>query len=412
HDRSDGGLFTTLVEMAFAGRCGLELDLAELPGMDDPVAVLFNEELGAVVQVLDQHLEAFRELVTRHYLDQHLHNLGRPTTDQHLRFDAGDHSLYAGSRSDLQRIWASTSYHIQRLRDNSDCAVEEFDQIVAEDPGLNISLSFDVDDDITAPYVNVGSKPRVAVLREQGVNGQVEMAAAFDRAHFEAVDVHMTDLISGRVALDQFQLLAACGGFSYGDVLGAGGGWAKSILFNEALRQQFAAFFERQDTLTLGVCNGCQMVSLLKELIPGASHWPRFVRNRSEQFEARASLVEVTGCPSMLLDGMAGSRFPIAVAHGEGRALFNDAQAMAAAESSIALRYVDNRGQVTERYPANPNGSPTGIAGLCSSDGRATIMMPHPERVFRASQNSWCPDEWQEDAPSMRLFRNARKWFD
>ncbi|GAB5499685.1 MAG: phosphoribosylformylglycinamidine synthase [Pseudohongiellaceae bacterium] len=412
HDRSDGGLFTTLVEMAFAGRCGLKLDLAELPGMDDPIAVLFNEELGAVVQVLDQHLDAFRELVTRHDLDKHLHNIGRPTTDQQLRFDAGDHSLYAGSRSDLQRIWASTSYHLQRLRDNSDCAVEEFDQIVAADPGLNISLSFDVDDDITAPYVNVGSKPRVAVLREQGVNGQVEMAAAFDRAHFEAVDVHMTDLISGRVVLDQFQLLAACGGFSYGDVLGAGGGWAKSILFNEALRQQFAAFFERHDTLTLGVCNGCQMVSLLKELIPGASHWPRFVRNRSEQFEARASLVEVTGSPSMLLDGMAGSRFPIAVAHGEGRALFNDAQAMAAAESSIALRYVDNRGQVTERYPANPNGSPTGIAGLCSSDGRATIMMPHPERVFRASQNSWCPDQWQEDAPTMRLFRNARKWFD
>jgi len=412
HDRSDGGLFATLVEMAFAGRCGLDLELGELPGIEDAVAVLFSEELGAVVQVLDQHQTAFKDLVSKHGLASQLHRLGRPVDSGHISLKAGETSLYQASRADLQRIWSSTSYHIQRLRDHSDCAREEFDQILETNPGLNISLSFNVDDDIAAPYVNVGSKPKIAVLREQGVNGQVEMAAAFDRAHFEAVDVHMTDLISGRVSLDEFQMLVACGGFSYGDVLGAGGGWAKSILYNEALRQQFAKFFTSQDTLTLGVCNGCQMVSLLKDLIPGAEHWPQFVRNQSEQFEARVSLVEVTGSPSLLMQGMQGSRFPIAVAHGEGRALFDSNQARAAAAATVALRYVDNHGQVTERYPANPNGSPEGIAGMSSSDGRATIMMPHPERVFRASQNSWHPDEWQEDAPTMRLFRNARKWFD
>lgn len=412
HDRSDGGLFVTLVEMAFAGRCGLSLDLADLPGMEDPVAVLFNEELGAVVQVLDQHQAAFQELVARHDLQAQVHRLGYPHRDQAISIKSGDTALYHAARGDLQRLWASTSYHIQRLRDNSACADEEFDQILADDPGLNISLAFDVDEDVAAPYANVGARPRIAVLREQGVNGQVEMAAAFDRAHFEAVDVHMTDLISGRLALADFQMLVTCGGFSYGDVLGAGGGWAKSILFNQGLREQFAVFFARQDTLTLGVCNGCQMVSLLKELIPGAGHWPQFVRNRSEQFEARVSLLEVAASPSLLFSGMAGSRFPIAVAHGEGRALFTNPQDIERAAATVALRYVDNHGAVTERYPANPNGSPAGIAGLCSDDGRATIMMPHPERVFRASQNSWCPDEWQEDAPTMRLFRNARKWFD
>ncbi|MCI5107410.1 MAG: phosphoribosylformylglycinamidine synthase subunit PurQ, partial [Pseudomonadales bacterium] len=246
----------------------------------------------------------------------------------------------------------------------------------------------------------------------QGVNGQVEMAAAFDRARFEAVDVHMTDLFAGRVGLEDFHMLVACGGFSYGDVLGAGGGWAKSILFNEKLRAHFQDFFARPDSLTLGVCNGCQMVSLLKELIPGADHWPRFVRNRSEQFEARLSLVEVADSPSLLFADMAGSRFPMAVAHGEGRAEFTSQEQLQSARPGIALSYVDNHGQLAERYPANPNGSPLGIAGLSSEDGRATIMMPHPERVFRASQNSWHPDEWAEDAPSLRLFRNARKAFD
>ncbi len=414
HDRSDGGLFTTLAEMCFAGHCGATVTLDSL-GSSEPVAALFSEELGAVLQVRSGDKAKLAALAERFQLTACLHELGGIDLQDQFTVTLEGQRLFHAQRVDLQRQWSATSYHMQSLRDNSDCAQEEYDLLLDKNnPGLSAELTFIVNDDITLPYINTGTKPRVAVLREQGVNGQVEMAAAFHRARFEAVDVHMTDLFSGRVALADFQVLVACGGFSYGDVLGAGGGWAKSVLFNNQLRDQFSQFFHRDDTLTLGVCNGCQMVSLLQELIPGSEHWPRFVRNRSEQFEGRVSLVEVVASRSAFLDGMAGSRFPIAVAHGEGRALFNtsDEQAALTTTGGIALRYVDNYGNATEHYPENPNGSPDGLAGVTTADGRATIMMPHPERVFRASQNSWYPDDWSEDAPTMRMFRNARCWLD
>jgi phosphoribosylformylglycinamidine synthase len=309
----------------------------------------------------------------------------------------------------LQVAWSETSWQMQSLRDNPECADEEHARIRdVQDAGLSPYLSFDPEADIAAPFIHTGVLPKMAILREQGVNGQVEMAAAFDKAGFETVDVHMSDIISGRVSLDSFRGLVACGGFSYGDVLGAGGGWARSILFNSKARDQFEAFFNRQDTFSLGVCNGCQMLSGLRELIPGAERWPRFVRNRSEQFEARLSLVEVLESESVLLRGMAGSRIPIAVAHGEGRVEFTGADDMRHAQ--VSLRYIENDGTVAGRYPANPNGSPGGITGLTTTDGRVTIMMPHPERVFRTLQFSWAPDSWGEASPWMRLFRNARAW--
>ncbi|NQV70955.1 MAG: phosphoribosylformylglycinamidine synthase [Pseudohongiella sp.] len=415
HDRSDGGLFTTLVEMAFTAHCGLDIQLQDLPAHDDAVASLFTEELGVVIQIRQQDLAAVQQLAEVNALSNCLHNVASLNTGNLINIDVGEQRLYSNSRLDLQRIWSATSYHMQSIRDNSDCATEEYEQLLdLDDPGLNVSLGFDVNEDITAPYINTNSRPRVAVLREQGVNGQIEMGAAFDRARFDAVDVHMTDIIAGRVSLDSFNALVACGGFSYGDVLGAGGGWAKSILFNDAVRAQFEKYFSNPNTLTLGVCNGCQMMSLLHELIPGADHWPRFVRNRSEQFEARLSLVTIESSPSVLLQGMEGSRFPLAVAHGEGMAHFSAADDLQdlTGGNGVAIRFVNNRGEKTEVYPANPNGSPEGIAGICSEDGRVTIMMPHPERVFRASQNSWHPDDWVEDAPSLRMFRNARKWLD
>jgi phosphoribosylformylglycinamidine synthase len=302
---------------------------------------------------------------------------------------------------------------MQSLRDNPACAEEEYRRATdATDPGLHARLSFDPAADVAAPMIHKGVRPRVAILREQGVNSQLEMAAAFHRAGFEPFDVHMTDLIAGRVRLDDFRGLVACGGFSYGDVLGAGEGWAKSILFNARMREQFERFFQRGDSFTLGVCNGCQMLAALKSLVPGAAHWPRFVRNRSEQFEGRVGLVEVLPSPSVFFAGMQGSVMPIAIAHGEGRAEFGDAAALQDCRSSglVSLRYVDNRGDPTEIYPANPNGSPAGITGLTSNDGRATILMPHPERVFRTVQNSWHPDGWGEDSGWMRMFRNARVW--
>jgi len=416
HDRSDGGLLVTVTEMAFAGHCGVNVQMEELLSSDqDAVRVLFSEEAGAVIQIRHVQQTAVLQMIEQHGLSDCTRMAGTLNSRDELRILHGGKLLFEASRVSLQRLWAQTSYEIQAMRDNPACAREEFDTLLdAGDPGLHARLSFDVNADITAPYVNLGVRPKVAVLREQGVNGQVEMAAAFDRARFDAVDVHMTDVLSGRIKLDQFNALVACGGFSYGDVLGAGGGWAKSILHNERLRAEFLRFFERETTLTLGVCNGCQMVSLLKDLIPGASAWPRFVRNRSEQFEARTTLVQAADSNSVFFAGMTGSVFPIAVAHGEGQAEFRsaaDLQTLQAA-GGLALRYVDNRGQSTEHYPQNPNGSPLGIAGLCSADGRATIMMPHPERVFRAVQNSWRPQDWQEDAPTLRLFRNARVWLD
>jgi phosphoribosylformylglycinamidine synthase len=325
-----------------------------------------------------------------------------------LTVRSGEDVVLELGRADMQREWSQMSYRIQALRDNPATALEEFDRILDDkDPGLNVKLSFDVNDDILRPLRRTAG-PRVAVLREQGVNSQYEMAAAFIRAGFTAVDVHMSDLLSGRDSLANYAGLVACGGFSFGDVLGAGGGWAKSVLYHSRTRDQFAEFFSRNDTFTLGVCNGCQMLSHLRELIPGADNWPRFLRNKSEQFEARLSLVEVLESPSIFLDGMAGSRLPIATSHGEGRVSFIEDTDRYMASHMIAVRYVDNYGDVADTYPANPNGSLDGICGLSNEDGRVTIMMPHPERVVRTTQNSWHPENWGPDGPWMRMFRNAR----
>jgi phosphoribosylformylglycinamidine synthase len=407
HDRSDGGLFVTLCEMAFAGRTGLEVDLAALG--DDDLAALFAEELGAVVQVRHTDTDDVLNALEGVGLGRCSRVIGTTRDDQRLRLCRGGHEVLTISRAELQDLWSQTTIAMQALRDNPECVREEYQRIEAPDGGLFASLTFEPDEDIAAPYFE-HARPRIAILREQGVNGQVEMAAAFHAAGFECVDMHMSDVLSGQSDLRSFNGLVACGGFSYGDVLGAGEGWAKSVLFNARARDQFQAFFERDDTFALGVCNGCQMLSNLHELIPGALHWPRFVRNRSEQFEARFVMVEVTESPSVLLQGMAGSRMPVAVAHGEGRAEFRDDRHLAAARPVVAVRYVENHGGVATRYPANPNGSPQGITGLTSADGRVTIMMPHPERVYRTVQNSWHPDEWGEDGPWMRLFRNARVW--
>ncbi|MCY1265315.1 Phosphoribosylformylglycinamidine synthase [compost metagenome] len=414
HDRSDGGLLATVVEMAFAGHCGLDLHLDALAdSREELAAVLFSEELGAVIQV---HEGATPEVLAQFSaagLDDCVAVIGQPVNGEEVEIDFNGERVYNAQRRLLQRIWSETSYQIQRLRDNADCATQEFDGLLEEDnPGLSVKLSYDVNDDIAAPYIRKGVRPKMAILREQGVNGQVEMAAAFDRAGFAAVDVHMSDILSGRVSLEEFKGLVACGGFSYGDVLGAGEGWAKSILFNARAREAFQGFFERKDSFALGVCNGCQMLSNLHELIPGTEFWPHFVRNRSEQFEARVAMVQVQESHSIFLQGMAGSRLPIAIAHGEGHAEFESAEALLEADLSgcVAMRFVDNHGKVTETYPANPNGSPRGITGLSNRDGRVTIMMPHPERVFRAVQNSWRPDEWEEDGGWMRMFRNARVW--
>ncbi|MDG2421374.1 MAG: phosphoribosylformylglycinamidine synthase [Gammaproteobacteria bacterium] len=413
HDRSDGGLFTTIVEMGFASHCGVELQLKGLANKSSIISALFAEEVGVVIQVRDEHLAQLTTLAEEFDLVDCLHAIGKLNSSDEFVIALGQDVLFNKSRISLQRIWSETTYHMQSIRDNSDCAKEEFDEILNnENPGLNTKLSFDVNEDVSAAYLNLGVKPKVAILREQGVNGQLEMAAAFNLSGFSAIDVHMTDIIDGITDLGQFNVVVACGGFSYGDVLGAGGGWAKSILFNDLVRAKFESFFNNPNTLTLGVCNGCQMVSHLKDLIPGSANWPNFVRNRSEQFEARFSLVKVEKSPSAFFIDMAGSQFPLAVAHGEGRAHFLSAQEQKAIINAglVSIKYVNNLGEVATTYPANPNGSPEGIAGVSSKDGRVTIMMPHPERVFRACQNSWHPDDWSESAPSMRLFRNARKW--
>lgn len=407
HDRSDGGLFVTLCEMAFAGRTGLDIDLAGLSS--DDLAVLFNEELGAVIQVHHEDADDVLLRFEQAGLGHCSQIIGTLREDDRIVIRHGERPVFESTRAVLQQYWSETTREMQALRDNPVCAQEAFERITSEDPGLHAQLTFDPDGDIAAPWIEC-ARPQVAILREQGVNGQVEMAAAFHKAGFDAVDVHMSDLLAGRADLEDFHGLVACGGFSYGDVLGAGEGWAKSILFNTRVREQFAAFFERDDRFALGVCNGCQMLSNLKELIPGTEHWPHFVRNRSEQFEARFVMVEVTDSPSVLLEGMAGSCMPIAVAHGEGRAEFADPTQLEAVVGQVVLRYIENDGQVAVRYPANPNGSPEGITGLCNADGRVTIMMPHPERVIRSVTNSWHPDDWDKDGPWMRLFRNARRW--
>ncbi len=408
HDRSDGGLAITLLEMAFAGRAALEVDLGSVAR---PVAALFAEELGAVLQLRESDLSRAQATLARHGLAALSRRIGRATSGRRVRIAAAGRLLIDADRVELRAGWSETTWRMQRLRDDPACADEERDaRLDEEDPGLAWRLSFDPGEDIAAPYIARGARPRVAVLREQGVNSQVEMAAAFDRAGFTAVDVHMTDLIDRGATLAGFQGLVACGGFSYGDVLGAGEGWAKSILFNARARALFEAWFAEASRFTLGVCNGCQMLAALAELIPGATHWPRFRRNRSEQFEGRLSLVEVAASNSPFFTGMAGSMLPIAVAHGEGRAEFASPADEAAAGGLVSLRYVDNRGRVAARYPANPNGSPQGLAGLTSADGRVTILMPHPERVYRTVQNSWHPASAGEDSGWMRIFRNARAW--
>ncbi|WP_283710065.1 phosphoribosylformylglycinamidine synthase [Pseudoalteromonas prydzensis] len=410
HDRSDGGLFTAVAEMAFAGHTGVTIDLDGLTGSD--IEVLYNEELGAVIQVANSDLDAVNAVFAEHGIAAISHAIGTLNSDDTVVFNRVGNTVLSNTRTELRTIWAETTYQMQARRDNPDCAKQEFDaKFDAKDPGLNVKLNFDLNEDVAAPYIATGAKPKMAILREQGVNSHLEMAAAFNRAGFAAVDVHMSDILEGRLSLEEFKGLVACGGFSYGDVLGAGEGWAKSILFNDMARDQFQSFFERQDSFSLGVCNGCQMLSTLKELIPGTEHWPRFVTNKSERFEARFSLVEVQENPSVFFNGMAGSRMPIAVSHGEGHAEFaNDAAVKAALESgTVAVKFVDNYGNPTTQYPANPNGSPEGITGITSADGRATVMMPHPERVFRAVANSWHPEEWREDSPWMRMFRNARK---
>ncbi|MDP9014903.1 MAG: phosphoribosylformylglycinamidine synthase [Pseudomonadota bacterium] len=427
HDRSDGGALLTLLEMAFASHCGLDVDLGSVA---DPVAACFAEEVGAVLQVASARVTEALEVLRRHGLDGHTRDLGEPIRDgargagaahagaahagaggERVTLRANGQVIYAASRVELHRRWSEVSFRMQALRDNPECAREEYSRLLdVGDPGLHADLAYRPEEDVTAPYVAAGARPAIAVLREQGVNSQTEMAAVFTRAGFDAYDVHMTDILAGRVRLARFHGLVACGGFSYGDVLGAGEGWAKSILFNPRARDEFAAYFMRDSTFTLGICNGCQMLAALKDLIPGAERWPRFVRNRSEQYEARLSLVRVPSSNSVLFDGMHGSVLPIAVAHGEGRAEFTS---LAGARDLldhglVTLQFVDHYDEPTEQYPFNPNGSPLGLAGLCSADGRVTSLMPHPERVFRSVQNSWASKSWGEDGGWMRLFRNAR----
>jgi phosphoribosylformylglycinamidine synthase len=402
HDRSDGGLLTTLLEMAFAGRCGLDINLEFLIGND--LEKLFNEELGAVIQVATADIQPVLGQLKKVFGEGLVHSIGKPAKDQQIVIKNSGQIVYKNSRATLESWWAETSYRIQALRDNPSSAQSEFNAIKDDkDPGLSPQLTYKPD---TKKYK---TRPKVAIFREEGVNGQIEMAAAFDMAGFTAVDVHLNDLIDGETSLDDFVGLAACGGFSYGDVLGAGEGWAKSILFNSKLRTQFKKFFDRSDTFSLGVCNGCQMLSALKELIPGTEHWPRFLKNTSEQFEARVVSVKVKDSPSIFFKDMEGSVVPIPVAHGEGRAEFDD---KAIDQELVSLQYVDNYGKITEQYPFNPNGSAKGITGLTSKDGRATIMMPHPERAFLTKQLSWHPKDWTAEGPWLKMFQNARKWID
>ncbi|HMH88074.1 MAG TPA: phosphoribosylformylglycinamidine synthase [Steroidobacteraceae bacterium] len=408
HDRSDGGLVVTLLEMAFAAHCGLRIDLGAAA---DTIAACFSEELGAVIQVPQARIAEAQRILERHALGALTRDIGEPAAGDEVLLSADGNVVFSGSRSALHRRWSEVSFRMQELRDNPQCAQEEYSRLEdAADPGLHAALSYDPQADVAAPFISSGVRPAIAVLREQGVNSHTEMAAVFTRSGFDAYDVHMTDILAGRVRLGRFHGLVACGGFSYGDVLGAGEGWAKSILFNARAREEFSAFFAREATFTLGVCNGCQMLSALKDLIPGAAAWPRFVRNRSEQYEARLSLVRIPASNSVLFAGMHGSVLPIAVAHGEGRAEFdgNGSAGALITQKLVTLQYVDHRDQATEKYPFNPNGSALGLAGLCSADGRVTSIMPHPERVFRSVQNSWVSKDWSEHGGWMRLFRNAR----
>ncbi|WP_211441536.1 phosphoribosylformylglycinamidine synthase [Collimonas humicola] len=431
HDRSDGGLFTTLCEMAFAGHSGLSINLDILTMESEHAAdwgdsknwtgqvaerrneltlrALFNEELGAVLQVRAEQKSEVMNVLRRFNLGACSHIIGKPNTRDVIEFSRDAKTIYSQTRIDLQRLWSETSWRIARLRDNPASADAEYDRILdAADPGITPKIPFDMQENIAAPFLNLAAKPRVAILREQGVNSHVETAYVMHQAGFTAVDVHMSDLIAGRARLDDFKGFIAVGGFSYGDVLGAGEGWAKTILFNARLAEQFSLFFQRGDTFALGVCNGCQMMSNLKAIIPGAQAWPKFTRNKSEKFEARFSMVQVESSPSIFFQDMAGTQSAIAIAHGEGFADFS--QTGDIKEALVAMRFVDNKGQVSEGYPYNPNGSPQGITSVTTPDGRFTVCMPHAERVFRSVQQSWHPESWGEDSPWMRMFRNARKW--
>ena len=409
HDRSDGGLMVSVLEMAFAGQLGIDLDVP-LEQSDTALAWAFNEEAGAVLQIHQSDLDTVLALFNQHGVPA-VNVIGTLNSDKAVRLRCDSKILLDKPLAELHSLWHQTSYEMQAIRDNADCALAEQQAIAtASDSGLFAKLNYNPAEDICAPYIASGSRPKIAILREQGVNGQYEMAAAFDRAGFDAQDIHMSDILAGRVGLNDYAGLAACGGFSYGDVLGAGEGWAKTILYNSVARDQFAEFFSRADSFALGVCNGCQMLSNLKSLIPGTDHWPRFVRNESEQFEARLVMVEVQQSSSLLLQDMQGSQMPVVVSHGEGRAELADTELTAlASKGQISLQYIDHSGQPTQRYPLNPNGSPAGIAGVSSADGRVTIMMPHPERIFRTVQQSWAPSDWGEDSAWMRLFCNARK---
>jgi phosphoribosylformylglycinamidine synthase len=412
HDRSDGGLFTTVCEMAFAGRTGVDLDI-ELENLAELSGALFSEELGCVIQISNSDRDVVDAILDEYGLLDITHSIGGPNRRGEIRVYCDGEKVFADSRANLQQLWAEVSYRMQAERDNPATAKQQFDNIADDsDPGLSPIVPFDPQEDIAAPFILKRDRPQVAILREQGVNSHNEMAAAFYKAGFDPVDVHMSDILEGRRTLQSFKGAVACGGFSFGDVLGAGGGWAKSVLFHSQVRDVFQAFFEREDTFALGVCNGCQMLANLQGIIPGSEHWPHFVRNLSEQFEARLSLVEVADSPSILLAGMQGARLPIVTSHGEGRAEFRSGEDQAAfiASGAVPARYVDNYGNPTEVYPMNPNGSAAGIAGATSADGRVTILMPHPERVHRTVQHSWAPREWGEDGPWLRMFRNARLW--
>ncbi len=401
HDRSDGGVITTLLEMAFVSHCGLDITT------DASIENLFNEELGCIIQVKTKNKQAVNNALSTAGLGSCTRSIATVNNSDTIKIISNGETVYSQSRAELHTLWSSTSYEIAKLRDNPDCAQQEFDAISQPTSGIKSDLSFDVDQSIITPYIKTNIRPKIAILREQGVNGQVEMGAAFDKAEFDAIDVHMSDILSGQLSLDEFKGLVACGGFSYGDVLGAGRGWASSILYNARAKDEFETFFNREDSFTLGVCNGCQMISNLSEIIPGAQNWPSFNRNISEQFEARFSSVKIGKSKSIFLKDMIGSTMPIAIAHGEGRAVFNHANA-----TNIALQYVDHTGDVTQHYPHNPNGSEQGVAGVSNDSGQVTIMMPHPERVFRAIQLSHRPKDWTDRSPWMRMFENARTWVD
>jgi len=439
HDRSDGGLLACIAEMAFTAHCGVSInvDMIAIDATQEPdygdaknwaeqvsgrrheqtMRALFNEELGAVIQVHRVDRDAVFAVLRKLNLSAFSHVIGKPNTNGRIEIWRDAKNIFAESRETLQKMWTNTSYQIARLRDNPACADSEFALLDnLSDAGMSPKLTFDAAEDIAAPFIQKNARPKVAILREQGVNSHVEMAYAVNWAGFDSYDVHMSDLLSGRAKLDDFRGLIACGGFSYGDVLGAGEGWAKTILFNQQLRDQFSTFFSRQDSFALGVCNGCQMMSNLSGIIPGAQAWPKFTRNQSEQYEARLVMAEVLSSPSIFTQGMEGSQLPIAVAHGEGFANFSQQGNLNQLQQQglATLRFVDHEGKPTETYPMNPNGSVGGLTGVTTPDGRFTVMMPHPERVFRAVQMSWCPPEWLNTpdgaSPWLRIFRNARRW--